>query len=59
MHKKFVFVLRMHYELIDLISLELFLTNLEEVISIEVALADVNIPDTYVTTRVTNKETTI
>lgn len=49
----------MHYELIDLISLELFLTNLEEVISIEVALADVNIPDTYVTTRVTNKETTI
>jgi hypothetical protein len=52
-------VLRVHYKLIDLVSLELFLTNLEEVVGVEVALAEVHIPDTDVTTRVTNKEATI
>lgn len=46
----------MDNDLIDLISFELFLPYLEIVISNDFAVSEGDVPDTYLTSRVSNKE---
>lgn len=45
--------------MIDLITFELFLPNLEEVIYIEIALSDVHVPDTNIASGISNEEAAI
>lgn len=59
MNKQLVLMLRVHYYLIYLISLKLFLSYLEKVICVEVALPYVDIPHVDVTSRVADKKSTV
>jgi hypothetical protein len=55
-HKELVLMLRMHYELVDLVTLELLLPYLEKVVGIDIPLADTDVPHTDLASRVTYKD---
>ena len=59
MNEKFILVFRVNYKLVYLISFEFFLSDLEEIVYIEVPLSDIYVPHTDATSRITYEETAI
>lgn len=55
MNEQLIFVFRMHYQLIDLVSFELLLSDSEVVVSVYVTLAYVDVPHTDVTSRISHE----
>ena len=59
MNEQLVLKFRVYYKLVNLIAFKLFLLYYEEVVCIDVPLPYVDVPDTNMTSRISNKQTTM
>lgn len=58
-HEQLVFVLRVDYELINLVALQLLLADREEIVCVDISLSYINVPDGYMASGVTYKESSV